>query len=81
MLIWNKLLASLTKITSGKVKFKWTKIENNNLEEIKRIVAHNTLLVYPDFNEEFKIHTNATDFQLGEVIIQNGNPVALYSIN
>ena len=45
------------------------------------IAARDTLLTYPDFNEEFKIHTNARDFQLGEVIIQKGKPITLYSID
>ena len=36
-------------------------------------MAHNTLLTYPDFNETFKIHTNASAFQLGAVISQKGN--------
>ena len=36
-------------------------------------MASNTLLTYPDFNEEFKIHTNDCDFQLGVVIRQKVN--------
>ena len=32
-----------------------------------------TLFAYPDFNEEFKIHTDASDFQLGEVISHKEN--------
>ena len=43
------------------MKFKWTKIEQDAFEEIKLILARGTLLAYPDFNEEFKIHTNASD--------------------
>ena len=39
-----------------------------------------TLLTYPDFNEDFKIHTDASDFKLGAVILQKGKPIALYSI-
>ena len=58
------LVAPLTKITPNKVKFKWTKIEQYSFDEINRIAARNTLLTYPDFNEEIKIHTNARDFQL-----------------
>ena len=42
----------------NKVKFKWTKIEQDALEEIKRIVARDTLLTYTGFNEEFKMHTD-----------------------
>ena len=42
-------------------------------------MAHDNLLTYPDFNETFKIHTNASTFQLGAVISQNGKPIAFYS--
>ena len=34
---------------------------------------HDTLLTYPGFNETFKIHTDASAFQLGAVISQKGN--------
>ena len=37
------------------------------------------MLTYPDFNEPFDIHTDASDSQLGAVISQHGNPVAFYS--
>ena len=57
------MLASLTNIMFSKVKFKWTKNEQDSFKEIKRIVACDTLSDYTDFNEEFKIHTNASDFE------------------
>ena len=34
---------------------------------------------YPDFNEEFVIHTDASHTQLGAVISQRGKPIAFYS--
>ena len=37
-------LATLTKITSGKVKFKWTIIKQDAFEEIKQVTASNVLL-------------------------------------
>ena len=43
-------------------------------------MARDTLLAYPDFNEEFKVHTDARKFQLGSVISQKGKPISLYSI-
>ena len=43
------ILAHLTKITSSKVKFKWTKIEQDSLDKIKLIMDRNTLLAYPAF--------------------------------
>ena len=72
-------LAYLTIILSNKRKFKWTKIKQDAFDEIKQIVAHDTLLTYPDFNETFKIHTNARAFQLGEFISQKVKLIALYS--
>ena len=46
--------------------------------KIKCIVAHDNLLTYPESNETFKIHTNASVFQLGAVISQKVKPIALY---
>ena len=54
------------------MKFKLTQVEQDAFEEIERIVACNNLSDYPDFNEEFKIHTNASDLQRGAVMIQKG---------
>ena len=63
-------LAPLTKLTSIKRKFKWTQVKQDNFDEIKWIVARDNLLTYPDSNEAFKIHTNASAFQVGTVMSQ-----------
>ena len=72
-------LSPLTRLTYIKRKFKWTKVEKNDLNKIKPIVARNNLSTYPDFNETFKIHTIDSAFQLGVVISQKGKTIALYS--
>ena len=41
-------------------------------------MSRDTLLTYPDFNEIFKIHTDASKFQLGAVISQKEKPIAVY---
>ena len=46
---------------------------------MKKIVSRETLLAYPDFNEPFDIHTDASHTQLGAVISQKGQPIAFYS--
>ena len=43
-------------------------------------MARDTLLIYTGFNETFKIHTDASAFQLGAVISQKVTPIAFYSI-
>jgi hypothetical protein len=43
------------------------------------MVVADTLLAYPDFSKEFEIHTDASDYQLGATICQNGKPIAFFS--
>ena len=45
------MLAPLIKIRYSKVKFKWNKTEQYDFEEIKQIVARDTLLAHLYFNE------------------------------
>ena len=67
------LQAPLTPLTKLKRNAKSTWLS------IKEVMAQDVLLAYPDFNLPFDIHTDASDFQLGAVISQNGKPIALYS--
>jgi RNase H-like domain found in reverse transcriptase len=46
---------------------------------IKRVIARDVLLAYPDFSKKFEIFTDASDKQLGTVITQEGRPIAYYS--
>src|SRR6476661_507379 len=46
---------------------------------MKRVITRETLLAYPDFKEVFEIHTDASLYQLGACISQNGKPIAFYS--
>ena len=80
--MWSKrshLLQPLTALTSKKVKFKWSVVEQKSFNKIKRIVARNTSLIYQDFNKRFGIPTDASEFQLGAVISQDGKEIAFYS--
>ena len=72
-------LAPLTIFTYIENNFKWTQVKQNAFEKIKWIVSIDTFLTYPYSNETFKIHTNASAFQLGSVIIHKGKPIAFYS--
>ena len=54
-------------------------VEHDAFGKIKRIVARDTLLTYSGFNEIFKIHTDASSFQLVSVVIHKGRVIAFYS--
>ena len=75
----SELLAPLTSMTSKVVKFKWTELHQKNFDLIKKVIAKETLLAYPNFNTRFDIHTDASQTQLGAVISQDGIPIAFYS--
>ena len=73
------VLTPLSRLTSNKVKWKWTDVEQQAFETMKRIMARETLLVFPNFNEPFHIYTDASKNQLGAVITQREKPIAFYS--
>ena len=71
--MWRKRserLAPLARLTFKGVKFKWTTVEQNAFDEIKRVMSTETLLSYPQFDKPFIVHTDASDTQLGAVILQ-----------
>jgi hypothetical protein len=71
-------LAPLTNLTS-KGKFEWTTECQKALVIMKALIAQDCMLGYPDHNKPFDIYTNASDYQLGAIIVQEGIPVAYYS--
>ena len=49
-------------------------------KELKRMVSAETLLSYPDWKLTFTVHTDASDKQLGTVIIHNNKHFSFFSI-
>ena len=75
----SELLAPLSRLTSSTVPWSWTPVEQAAFDKIKKVISKETLLAFPDFNQPFHIHTDASHTQLGAVISQNNHPIAFYS--
>jgi hypothetical protein len=73
----------LTSLTSSKVKFEWQSSHQQAFDKVKTVTGIRTevLLCYPGFNKPvlFHLYTDASNHQLGEVIMQDRKPIAFYS--
>ena len=49
------------------------------LKETNHMVYVDNLLNYTDWKIEFKLHTDASDIQLGSIIIKKNKPLAFFS--
>ena len=81
--LWRRrshILAPLTSSVGGKGNaLKWAKEHQNAFEETKRAISKETMLAFPHFAKPFHISADASDCQIGAVIVQNGKPLAFCS--
>lgn len=75
------ILAPLTALSGAKkrAKIEWTQECEESFLKMKAMIAADTMLAYPDHNKPFTIDTDASDYQMGAVIRQEGRPVAYWS--
>ena len=73
------LLHPLTQLTSRSNLSQWDEQCDKAFEEMKKLMASDVLLHYPDPNKGFELYTDASDYQMGAVIMQDGRPVAYWS--
>jgi RNase H-like domain found in reverse transcriptase len=73
------VLAPLATLTSNKKKWDWGPQQAIAFNMAKKIIAREVMLAYPDFNKPFKIHNDASHYQLGAAISQEGKAIAFYS--
>eukprot|EP00957_Ditylum_brightwellii_P068990 5236009-Ditylum_brightwellii.AAC.1 len=64
---------------TGKNTFVWEKRHQQVFEEMKLVMVPEALMAYPNHNVPYNIFTNASDYQFGAVLVQNGKPVAYCS--
>jgi hypothetical protein len=58
---------------------KWTDEMQQAFDKMRLLMAADALATYPDHNKWFNVYTDASDFQLGTCIIQEGRPIAYFS--
>jgi len=61
------------------VSYDWDEACDEAFETLKGILVKASVLKLPDFDKDFEIHSDASDFAIGGVIVQDGRPVAFES--
>jgi hypothetical protein len=75
-----KIAAPLTNLLKKSVvTYDWEEACNEAFETLKGILVKTPVLKLPDFDKDLEIHSNASDFIIGGVIVQDGKPVAFES--
>jgi len=62
-----------------KKPWQWDSIHQEAFYNVKKTIAKEVVLAYPDFTKPFDIYTDASTKQLGAVITQNNRPIAFFS--
>jgi hypothetical protein len=72
------MFTPLTNLTD-KGCFIWTSEHQHAFNIMKALIAQDCMLCYPDHNKPFDVYTDASDYQLGAILVKEGIPVAYYS--
>jgi hypothetical protein len=49
------------------------------IKDLKEKISSTFMLKFLNFTKPFKVHTNASDFTIGGVLMQNGHPITFDS--
>jgi len=75
-----KIVAPLTNLLKkSAVTYEWEEACDEAFETLKGILLKAPMLKLPDFDKDFEIHSDASDFVIGGVPLQEGRPVAFES--
>ena len=73
------VLAPLSELSGKKAAFKWKDEHTKAFNRVKAIVCKEVLLSFPDYTKRFQLYVDASDKQLGAVLMQGEKALAFYS--
>lgn len=76
---YSRKAAPLTDLLKKGNTWEWSERCKEAFEELKAAVCQEPVLALPDFSLPFELHTDASDYAIGGVLMQNGHPIAFES--
>jgi transposase InsO family protein len=73
------LLAPLAELAGKKTKYEWTTKHQEAFDAIEAAVSKDVLLSFPDYALPFDLYTDASDYQMGAVLMQGTKTLAFWS--
>jgi len=71
--------APLTDLLKKNRPWEWSPECQHAFEDLKKAVCEDPVLSLPDHSKPFEVHTDASDFAIGGVLMQDGHPIAYES--
>jgi len=71
-------LSPLTDLCGHKRKFTWEAQHEQAFQKMKDIIAQDIMLTYPQFDKPFHVYTDASELQIGSVIMQDSKPLGFF---
>src|SRR6266498_2763204 len=76
---FSTIAAPLHELTKNGVPFRWGPAQQQAFDALKSKLTQTPLLQLPDFDKTFELECDASGIGIGGVLIQGGNPVAVFS--
>ena len=76
---YSEMAAPLTDMLKKNKTWQWSEKCQRAFEELKRAISEEPVLTLPDHTKPFEIQTDASDFAIGGVLMQEGHPIAFES--
>ena len=62
------------------MKFHWEKSEQEDFEKLRDIIITEPILQYPNFSKPFIVTTDASDYAIGNILIEKGVLAILFGV-
>eukprot|EP00253_Pinus_taeda_P020542 PITA_20542 len=72
---YSKVTSSLTDLFKKDKRWSWTNKCQEAFDDLKRRIVTTLILKLPDFERPFEVHTDASYFTIGGILMQDGHPV------